>query len=93
VLHSLNDVVGFGRVGVRCWIGNWCGTGAAATEEVVAAGTVEVAVNEPKRISTGLARIAAMLTGKTIPDRATMLHNEFPIAPTWRANCQGMRPG
>jgi hypothetical protein len=34
-----------------------------------------------------------MLTGKTTPDRATMLHNEFPISPTWRANCQGVRPG
>jgi hypothetical protein len=33
-----------------------------------------------------------MLVGKTTPDRATMLHNEFPIAPTWRANCQGLRP-
>jgi hypothetical protein len=23
---------------------------------------------------------------------ATMLHSEFPITPTWRANCQGVRP-
>jgi hypothetical protein len=23
---------------------------------------------------------------------ATMLHSEFPITPTWRANCKGVRP-
>jgi hypothetical protein len=40
----------------------------------------------------GLARVAIMLAGKTTPDRATMLHSEFSIAPTWRANCQGLRP-
>jgi hypothetical protein len=34
-----------------------------------------------------------MLTEKTTPDRATMLHSEFPISPTWRANCQGVRRG
>jgi hypothetical protein len=22
-----------------------------------------------------------------------MLHSEFPISPTWRANCEGVRPG
>jgi hypothetical protein len=22
-----------------------------------------------------------------------MLHSEFPITPTWHANCQGVRPG
>jgi hypothetical protein len=33
-----------------------------------------------------------MLAGKTMPDRATMLHSEFLISPTWRANCQGVRP-
>jgi hypothetical protein len=49
-------------------------------------------VKEPKQISTGLVRMAVMLAGKTTPDRATMLHSEFPIAPTWRANYQGVRP-
>jgi hypothetical protein len=34
-----------------------------------------------------------MLVGKTTPDRATMLHSELPIPPTWRANFQGVRPG
>jgi hypothetical protein len=34
-----------------------------------------------------------MLAGKTTPDRAAMLHSEFLISPTWRANCQGVRPG
>jgi hypothetical protein len=62
---------------------------AVVTGEVVAADTVEVVVKEPKQISTGLARMSAMLTGKATPDRATMLHSEFPISPTWRANCQG----
>jgi hypothetical protein len=50
-------------------------------------------VKEPKQISTGLARMLAMLAGKTTPDRATMLHNKFLISPTWCANCQGVRPG
>jgi hypothetical protein len=27
------------------------------------------------------------------PDRAAMLHSEVLITPTWRANCQGVRPG
>jgi hypothetical protein len=40
-------------------------------------------VKEPKQISTGLARMSAMLAGKTTPDQATMPHNEFPITPTW----------
>jgi hypothetical protein len=61
--------------------------------EVAAASVVEVVVKEPKQISTGLVRMSAMLAGKTTPDRATMLHSEFPITPTWRANCQGVRPG
>jgi hypothetical protein len=43
---------------------------------------VEVAVKEPKQIFTGLARMSAMLPGKTTPDQATMLHSEFPISPT-----------
>jgi hypothetical protein len=54
--------------------------------EVAATSVVEVTVKEPKQISTRLARMSAMLAGKTTPDRATMLHSEFPIAPTWRAN-------
>jgi hypothetical protein len=62
-------------------------------EEVAAASVVEVAVKEPKQISTWLVRMSAMLAGKTTPDRATMLHSEFSIAPSWRANCQGVRPG
>jgi hypothetical protein len=61
--------------------------------EVAAASVVEVAVKEPKQISTGFVRMSAMLVGKTTLDRATMLQSEFPITPTWRANCQGMRPG
>jgi hypothetical protein len=61
--------------------------------EVAAASAVEVAMKEPKQISTGLAKMSAMLAGKTTPDRATMLHSEFLISPTWRANCQGVTPG
>jgi hypothetical protein len=54
---------------------------------------VEVAVKDPKQISTGLVRMFAMLTRKTTLDQATILHSEFPISLTWRANCQGVRPG
>jgi hypothetical protein len=43
---------------------------------------VEVTVKEPKQISTGLARMSAMLPGKTMLDRAAMLHSEFLISPT-----------
>jgi hypothetical protein len=50
-------------------------------------------MKDPKQITMGLARMSAMLAGKTTPDRATMLHSEFPISPTWRTNCQGVRPG
>jgi hypothetical protein len=50
-------------------------------------------MKEPKQISTGLARMSTMLAGKTAPDRAAMLHSEFLMSPTWRANCQGVRPG
>jgi hypothetical protein len=53
-----------------------------AVEEVSVASVVEVVVKDPKQISTGLARMSAMLAGKTTPDRATMLHSEFPIPPT-----------
>jgi hypothetical protein len=60
---------------------------AVVTGEVVAVNTVEVAVKELKQISTGLARMSAMLAGKTTPNRGTMLHSEFPISPTWRDNC------
>jgi hypothetical protein len=49
---------------------------------VVAAAEVEVVVKELKQISTGLARMSVMLAAKTTPDQATMLHSEFPIAPT-----------
>jgi hypothetical protein len=58
-----------------------------AVGEVATTSVVEVVVKEPKQISTGLARMSAMLAGKTTPDQATMLHSEFPISPTWRANC------
>jgi hypothetical protein len=64
-----------------------------AVGEAAAASVVEVVVKELKQISTGLARMSAMLAGKTTPDRAAMLHSEFPISPTWRTNCQGVRPG
>jgi hypothetical protein len=47
-------------------------------------------MKEPKQISTGLTRMSVMLTGKTTPDWATMRHSEFPISPTWHANCQGL---
>jgi hypothetical protein len=42
----------------------------------------EVTVKEPKQISTGLARMSAMLVEKTTRDRAAMLHSEFLISPT-----------
>jgi hypothetical protein len=54
----------------------------AVIGELMATGTVEVAVKEPKQIFTGLVRMFAMLTGKMTPDRATMLHSKFPISPT-----------
>jgi ubiquinone biosynthesis protein UbiJ len=62
-------------------------TGVAVTfmgtvGEVAATSVVEVVVMEPKQISTGLARMSAMLAGKMTPDWATMLHSEFSIAPT-----------
>jgi hypothetical protein len=69
------------------------GTFTETIGEVAAASVVEVTVKELKQISTGLARMSSMLVRKTTPDRATMLHSEFPIAPTWRANCQGVGPG
>jgi hypothetical protein len=47
---------------------------------------VEVAVKEPKQVSTGLARMSVMLAGKTTLDQATMLCSELPISPTWHAN-------
>jgi hypothetical protein len=63
------------------------GASTKAVGEVAAASVVEVAVKEPKQISTGLARMSAMLVGKTTPDQAAMLHSEFLISPTWCANC------
>jgi hypothetical protein len=58
------------------------GTFTKAAREVAVTSVVEVIVKEPKQISTGLARMYAMLAGKTTPDRATMLHSEFLITPT-----------
>jgi hypothetical protein len=69
------------------------GASTEAIDEVAAASAVKVAVKEPEQISMGLARMSAMLAAKTMPDRAAMLHSEFLISPTWRANCQGVRPG
>jgi hypothetical protein len=69
------------------------GTSTEAAGEVAATSVVEVTVKEPKQISTGSARMSAMLAGKMTPDQAAMLHNEFLISPTWCANCQGLRPG
>jgi hypothetical protein len=65
------------------------GASTEAAGEVTAASGVEVAVKEPKQISTASARMSAILDGKTTPDRTAMLHSEFLISPTWRANCQG----
>jgi hypothetical protein len=65
------------------------GASTEAVDEVVTTSAAEVAVKEPKQISMGLARMSAMLAWKTTLDRATMLHSEFLISPTWRANCQG----
>jgi hypothetical protein len=52
------------------------------TGVIVVAGMAKVVVKEPKKISTGLARMSVMLAGKTTPDWVTMLHSEFPISPT-----------
>jgi hypothetical protein len=59
----------------------------AVAGEVAAANVVEVVVKEQKKISTWLVRMSTMLAGKTTPNRATMLHSEFLITPTWRPNC------
>jgi hypothetical protein len=61
------------------------GVAGAFTEavgEVATTSVVEVTVKEPKQISMVLARMSAMLTRKTTPDRATMLHSEFSISST-----------
>jgi hypothetical protein len=71
---------------------NVVGTFVEVVGEVISASRVEVVVKEPKQISTGSARMSTMLTGKTTPDRAAMLHSEFLISPTWRANCQWVSP-
>jgi hypothetical protein len=67
-------------------LGAASGVAGAFTEAVgevtAATNVVEVAMKEPKKISMELARMSAMLVGKTTPDRATMLHSEFPISPT-----------
>jgi hypothetical protein len=39
-------------------------------------------MKEPKNISTRSARMSGIFAGKTTPDRAAMLHNEFLISPT-----------
>jgi hypothetical protein len=58
------------------------GAFTAVVGEVAAASVVEVAMKEPKQISTWLVRMSAMLAGKTTPDRATVLHSKFLISPT-----------
>jgi hypothetical protein len=63
-----------------------------AAGEVTAASVVDVAAKELKQISTGSARMSAILAGKTTLDRAAMLHSEFLTSPTWHANCWGVRP-
>jgi hypothetical protein len=37
--------------------------------------------------------MSAMPAGKGTPDRVALLHSEFLVSPTWRANCQGVKPG
>jgi hypothetical protein len=69
------------------------GASTEAVDEVAAASAVEVAVKELKQISKGLVRMSALLAKKRTPDRVAMLNSEFLISPTWRANCQGVRPG
>jgi hypothetical protein len=96
-LHPLDDVIGFGWVVINILpeLGTTSKVAGASTEavdEVIAASAPEVAVKKPKQTSTGLARMSAMLAGKTTPDRAAMLHIKFQISPTWCANCQGVRP-
>jgi hypothetical protein len=85
-------------VGLRLLAGAGAASGVTgafteAVGEVAATSVVEVAMKEPKQISTWLTRMSTMLAGKTTPDRATMLHSEFPISSAWRANYQGMRSG
>jgi hypothetical protein len=75
-----------GRFG-RCGLAMPTSSPPNTVEEVAAASVVEVAVKEPKKVSTGLARMSTMPAGKTTPDRTTMLHIEFPISPTWHSNC------
>jgi hypothetical protein len=68
------------------------GTFTKVADEVTDTSVVEVAMKETKQISRGSVRMSAMLAGKTTPNRAAMLHSKFLISPTWRANCQGVRP-
>jgi hypothetical protein len=45
-------------------------------------------------MSTGLARMSAILSGKMMPlVEAIELHENFDSAPTWRASCQMVRSG
>jgi hypothetical protein len=89
-LHPLDDIIGFGRVGLRLFAG---ARGDTRRRRDLHASSIEVVVKEPNQISMGLARMSAMLIGKRTPDWAAMLHSEFLISPTLCANCQGMRPG
>jgi hypothetical protein len=63
-----------------------------AVGEVTAVSVVEVTMKEPKQISTWSVRMSTMLAGEKMPNRVAMLHSEFLISPTWRTNCQGVRP-
>jgi hypothetical protein len=59
-----------------------------------ATGVVDVAGIEPKQMSTGLARMSAILSGKMMSlVEAIELHENFDLAPTWRASCQMVRSG
>jgi hypothetical protein len=55
---------------------------------------VDAAGIEPKRMSTGLARKSAMLSGKTTPlAKPSSYTKNLDSAPTWCANCQMVRSG
>jgi hypothetical protein len=60
-----------------------------AIGEVVAASAVEVAVKEPKQISTGLVRMSTMLAGKTTLDQVATLRSEFLISSTCAPTVRG----
>jgi hypothetical protein len=55
-------------------------------------GAVDSVGIEPKRMSTGLARKSAMLSGKMMSlGEANELHKKPGFPPTWRTNCQRFR--